>query len=78
MSIEKEVVAIIAEQFGIEEGEVTPTKSFLDLDADSLDLTELMMTLEEKFNVEIAEDAAMKLKTVGEVIDYIKLVKPTE
>lgn len=72
MSIEKDVIAIVAEQLGRDPSEVTASKSFFeDLDADSLDLTELIMTLEEKFDIEITEDKAEKLKTVGDVIEFI-------
>ena len=57
----------IAEQLGVDIGEVTEEKSFIeDLNADSLDLTELIMTLEEKFDLTIADDQAEKLKTVKE------------
>ena len=76
MTLEQEVIAIVAEQLGVDKNEVTPSKSFVeDLNADSLDLTELIMTLEEKFEIEIAEDKAEKLKTVKDVIDYINSVK---
>ena len=76
MSLDQEVIAIIAEQLGVEKSEVSPDKSFVeDLNADSLDLTELIMTLEEKFNVEISEDKAEKLKTVRDVIDFISSIK---
>ena len=70
MTIEQEVIAIVAEQLGVEKGDITPAKSFVeDLNADSLDLTELIMTLEEKFDIEIAEDKAEKLKNVRDVIE---------
>ncbi len=76
MAVEKEVIALVAEQLGVDPTEVTPAKSFVeDLNADSLDLTELIMTLEEKFDVEIAEDKAEKLKTVQDVIDFISTIK---
>ncbi|MDB6082030.1 MAG: acpP [Chlamydiia bacterium] len=76
MAIEQEVIAIVAEQLGVDRSEVTPTKSFVeDLNADSLDLTELIMTLEEKFDVEISEEKAEKLKTVKDVIDFIGMIK---
>lgn len=76
MTLEQEVISIVAEQLGVERGEVTPSKSFVeDLNADSLDLTELIMTLEEKFEVEISEDKAEKLKTVKDVIDFISSIK---
>ena len=76
MAIEQEVITIIAEQLGVDRTEVTPAKSFVeDLNADSLDLTELIMTLEEKFDIEISEDKAEKLKTVKDVIDFINTMK---
>jgi len=74
--LKKDVVATIAEQLGVDIAEVTDEKSFIeDLNADSLDLTEMIMTLEEKFNVEIADDQAEKLKTVGDVISFIDTKK---
>ncbi len=73
MSIEKEVVDIIVEQLGVDAADVKSEKSFVeDLNADSLDLTELIMTFEEKFGFEISEEDAEKLKTVGDVISYIE------
>ena len=76
MTLEQEVIAIVAEQLGVDKNEVAPAKSFVeDLNADSLDLTELIMTLEEKFDVEISEDKAEKLKTVGDVITFITSIK---
>jgi len=76
MAVEQEVIAIIAEQLGVDKNEVTASKSFVeDLNADSLDLTELVMTLEEKFDVEIPDDKAEKLKTVKDVIDFIATIK---
>lgn len=72
MSIEKEVIDVIVEQLGVDVSEVTLEKSFVeDLNADSLDLTELIMTFEEKFGFEISEEDAEKLKTVKNVVDYI-------
>ncbi len=72
MTTEKEVIDIVAEQLGIDAAEVTPAKSFVeDLNADSLDLTELIMTFEERFGYEISEEEAEKLKTVGDVIGYV-------
>ncbi|MCI0381879.1 MAG: acyl carrier protein [Chlamydiae bacterium] len=69
----KEVIDIIVEQLGVEASEVTPESSFAeDLNADSLDQTELIMTFEERFGFEISEEEAEKLKTVGNVIDYIE------
>lgn len=72
MSLEQEVIDIVVEQLGVDEQDVTPEKSFVeDLNADSLDLTELIMTFEERFGFEISEEEAEKLKTVGDVISYI-------
>lgn len=76
MSLEKEVIDIVVEQLGVSATEVNPSKSFVeDLNADSLDLTELVMTLEERFGFEISEEEAEKLKTVGDVINYIEKKK---
>lgn len=76
MSIEKEVIDIVVEQLGVDASDVTVAKSFVeDLNADSLDLTELIMTFEEHFGFEISEEDAEKLKTVGDVIEYIKQKK---
>ena len=73
MTIKQDVVDIVAEQLGIDPKDVTEEKSFIeDLNADSLDVTELIMTFEERFGFEIAEEEAEKLKTVGNVTDYIK------
>ena len=70
--IEKEVVDIVVEQLGVDASEVTKDKSFVeDLNADSLDQTELIMTFEEKLNIEISEEEATSLKTVGDVVQYI-------
>lgn len=72
MTLEQEVIDIVVEQLGVDAQDVTPEKSFVeDLNADSLDLTELIMTFEERFGFEISEEEAEKLKTVGDVIKYI-------
>ncbi|MFZ0565796.1 MAG: acyl carrier protein [Chlamydiales bacterium] len=72
MTLEQEVIDIVVEQLGVDEKDVTTEKSFIeDLNADSLDLTELIMTFEERFGFEISEEEAEKLKTVGDVINYI-------
>ena len=64
---------IIADQLGVSEDEVTLEASFKeDLDADSLDLFELVMALEEEYDVEIPSDDLAELNTVGEVINYLK------
>jgi acyl carrier protein len=63
---------VIAEQLGVDEGEVTDTASFTeDLNADSLDLVELIMSLEEQFGLQISDEDAEKLTTVGEAVEYI-------
>lgn len=73
MTIQKEVIDIIVEQLGVDAADVEMGKSFIeDLNADSLDLTELIMTFEERFGFEISEEDAEKLKTVGDVVDYIE------
>ena len=72
-SVEEKVKEIIVEQLSVDEGEVTATASFIDdLGADSLDTVELVMALEEGFNIEIPDDAAEKITTVGEAIQYIE------
>ena len=70
--IEK-VKQIISEQLGVEESEVTPSASFIDdLGADSLDTVELVMALEEAFDIEIPDEDAEKIRTVQDAIDYIE------
>lgn len=72
MSVEQEVIDIIVEQLGVDREEVAAEKSFVeDLNADSLDLTELIMTFEEKFGFEISEGEAEKLRSVGDVIKFV-------
>ena len=73
MSIEKRVKEIIVEQLGVNESEVTPEAKFVDdLGADSLDLVELVMALEEEYNMEISDEDAEKILTVGDAIEYIQ------
>jgi acyl carrier protein len=72
-SIEERLRRIISEQLGVDESQVTPNASFEDdLNADSLDLVELIMSLEEEFGIEISEEDAEKIRTVGDAIDYVK------
>ena len=72
MAFEK-VKEIVVEQLGVEEDEVTLEASFIDdLGADSLDIVELIMALEEEFDLEIPDSEAEKISTVGDVVDYIK------
>lgn len=76
MSVEQEVKDIVVEQLGVDKADVTESKSLVeDLNADSLDLTELIMTFEERFGFEISEQDAEKLKTVGDIINYVKMRK---
>ena len=71
-SVEERVKTIIVEQLGVDEGEVTPTASFVDdLGADSLDTVELVMALEEHFDIEIPDEDAEKIRTVQDAVDYI-------
>ena len=63
---------VIAEQLGVDEAEVNPEASFTeDLNADSLDLVELIMSLEEQFTIQISDEDAEKITTVGEAVDFI-------
>ena len=72
-SIEKRVKEIIVEQLGVNENEVTPEAKFVDdLGADSLDLVELVMALEEEYNMEISDEDAEKILTVSDAIEYIQ------
>jgi len=67
------VKKIVVEHLGVDEGKVAEGASFIDdLGADSLDTVELVMAFEEEFNVEIPDDAAEKIQTVGDAINFIK------
>jgi acyl carrier protein len=73
MAVSEKIKSIIAEQLGVKAEEVTPQASFIDdLGADSLDTVELIMALEEEFNVEIPDEDAEKMTTVGDAIKYIE------
>ncbi|MDD3652919.1 MAG: acyl carrier protein [Desulfotomaculaceae bacterium] len=73
MSIPDKVKSIIVDQLGVEEDEVKEDASFVDnLGADSLDIVELVMALEEEFDLEIPDEDAEKIRTVGEAIKYIQ------
>jgi acyl carrier protein len=71
-TIETKVKSIIADQLGVGEDEIKPESSFIeDLGADSLDIVELVMAMEEEFEVEIPDEEAENIKTVGDAINYI-------
>ncbi len=73
MAVEERIKKIIAEQLGVEEEDVVPDASFVeDLGADSLDTVELVMMLEEAFDIEIPDEDAEKIQTVSQAIEYIK------
>ena len=73
MALEERVAEIIVEQLGISRNEVVVEASFIDdLGADSLDIVELVMAMEEEFNVEIPDEDAEKIQTIGAAIAYLK------
>jgi len=66
------VKAVLSEQLGVDESEITEDASFQDdLDADSLDLVELIMELEDNFGMKIPDEDAQKITTVGQAVDYV-------
>ena len=72
-TIEKRVKEIVAEQLGVDEAQVTNEASFMDdLGADSLDTVELVMEFEKAFNVQIPDEDAEKIATVGDAVNYLK------
>jgi len=72
MSVEEKVKEIIVDQLGVDENQVTVSASFIeDLGADSLDTVELVMALEEEFDIEISDESAEKISKVQDAIDYI-------
>ncbi|MFH0809847.1 MAG: acyl carrier protein [Pseudomonadota bacterium] len=73
MSVEDKMRAIIKEQLGVSEAEIKPEASFAeDLGADSLDLVELVMAMEEEFGIEIPDDDAEKIRTVHDATAYVE------
>lgn len=76
MAIDQEMVDIIVEQLSVEKEKVVPNASFVDdLGADSLDLVELIMAMEEGFDIEIPDEEAEKIATVQDAIDYVNNIK---
>jgi acyl carrier protein len=72
-SVAERVIEIVAEQLGVDKEKITPETSFVnDLGADSLDTVELVMELEEEFDINIPDDAAEKIQTVGQAIKFIE------
>jgi acyl carrier protein len=75
-SVEERVIELVCERLGVNKEQVTRQTSFVeDVGADSLDIVELVMGLEEEFGINIPDDQAEKIKTVGEAIDYIEREK---
>ena len=76
MAIEQEMIDIIVEQLSVERDKVVPNASFVDdLGADSLDLVELIMAMEEGFDIEIPDEDAEKISTVQDAINYVQKLK---
>ena len=72
-NVAEKIKQIVSEQLGVDEGEVTPTASFVDdLGADSLDTVELVMAFEEAFEIEIPDEDAEKIRTVQDAITYVE------
>ncbi len=73
MAIEDTIKSIIADELGLDSSEITENASFIDdLGADSLDIMQLIMEIEEEFNIEISDEEASELVTVDKVIEYVK------
>lgn len=72
MSVLEKVKKLIVEQLDVDENKLTMDTTFEDIDADSLDVVELVMALEEEFSLEIADEEVEKIKTVGDIVTYIE------
>lgn len=72
MGVFEKVKSIVVDQLGVDEEDVTLETSFEELNADSLDIVELIMALEEEFDLDIPDEEAEKIRTVGDAVNYIK------
>lgn len=72
MAVYEKVKSIVVDQLGVDEEQITLETSFTELNADSLDIVELIMALEEEFDLDIPDEDAEKLRTVGDAVNYIK------
>ncbi len=72
MEVFEKVKSMIAEQLDLEAGKITRETTFEDIDADSLDVVELVMALEEEFDLDIADEEVENIKKVGDIVDYIE------
>ncbi|HET6573064.1 MAG TPA: acyl carrier protein [Fimbriiglobus sp.] len=73
MSVEQRVMEIVSEHLAVNKEKLTRATNFIeDIGADSLDIVELVMELEEEFDIQIPDDQAEKIKTIGEAVDYIE------
>ena len=78
MDIQKEVIDLIAEQMNVKAENIKPENNIIDdLKADSLDVVEIVMTIEEKFELSIPDESAEKMKTIQDLIDFVKKNKKT-
>ncbi|MDA8229244.1 MAG: acyl carrier protein [Desulfitobacterium hafniense] len=72
MAIFDKVKSIVVDQLGVDEEDITLETTFAELNADSLDIVELIMALEEEFDLDIPDEEAEKIRTVGDAVNYIK------
>ncbi|AFV03175.1 MAG: acyl carrier protein [Dehalobacter sp. 4CP] len=72
MDVYEKVKAIVIDQLGVGEDEITPTTTFQALNADSLDIVELVMALEEEFNLDIADEEVENIQSIADVVKYVQ------